>query len=217
MEGQGGMTKAPKTRILMPMQTIVLVDDHVMIRRGLAARLGSTGRFCVVGEAATLGEARGLLESLENAPDLVILDIGLGDDNGLELMGAAPEREGKIPAILVYSVFEDPFRIQSALHAGARGYVSKSAGEPELLAAIDAVLEGDLWLDPRLEPKSAAAPDIYALFTRREREILELAQKNYDNAKIAKALALKPRTVENYLSRIYAKTGAASRNDLLNW
>jgi NarL family two-component system response regulator LiaR len=103
------------------------------------------------------------------------------------------------------------------MHLGARGFVSKSAGETELLSAIDAVLAGNTWLDPRLELKSTSVPDIYALFTRREREILELVQKHYDNAKIAKALALKLRTVENYLSRIYDKTGAGSRNDLINW
>jgi NarL family two-component system response regulator LiaR len=192
------------------MQTILLVDDHVMIRRGLAALLAATGRFFIAGEAASLAEARGLLESTE--PDLVILDIELGDDNGLDLISAV---QGKKPAVLVYSVFEDPFRIQSALHLGARGYVSKSAGETELLAAIDTVLAGNIRLDPRLELKIAGVPDIYARFTRREREILELVQKRYDNIQIAKTLALDKRTVENYLSRIYDKTGAASRTDLI--
>jgi NarL family two-component system response regulator LiaR len=183
----------------------------------LAARLAAAGRFSIAGEAASLEEARRLLAGPDTAPDLIILDRELGDENGLELIGGIPDRGGRKPAVLVYSVFEDPFRIQSALHLGARGYVSKSAGEPELLAAIDAVLAGLTWLDPRLELKSAAAPDIYALFTRREREILELVQKRYDNVRIAKTLSLKLRTVENYLSRIYDKTGAVSRNDLLNW
>jgi NarL family two-component system response regulator LiaR len=197
------------------MQTVFLVDDHVMVRRGLEARLSSTGRFRIAGEAATLNEARELLANLEEPPDLVILDLELGDDNGLELIGALQERGGKTPAVLIYSVFEDPFRIQAALHLGARGYVSKSAGETEFLTAVDAVLAGETWLDPRLELKNAAAPDIYAMFTRREREILELVLKRLDNAAIAKKLSLKTRTVENYLSRIYTKTGAAARSDLM--
>jgi NarL family two-component system response regulator LiaR len=204
------------------MQTVLLIDDHVMVRRGLEARLIATGRFRIAGEAASLPEARNLLTSAELPPDLIILDLELGDDNGLELIGALKKQYGAsgkvpcgtIPAILVYSVFEDPFRIQSALHLGARGYVSKSAGEDELLAAVDAVLAGRIWLDPQLELKSKIVPDIYALFTKREREILALVQKRYDNATIAKKLALKIRTVENYLSRIYAKTGAATRNEL---
>jgi NarL family two-component system response regulator LiaR len=195
------------------MRTVFLVDDHVMLRRGLEARLA--GRFRIAGEAASLAEARNLLANLEEPPDLVILDLELGDDNGLELIGDLQARGGKMPAVLVYSVFEDPFRIQAALHLGARGYVSKSAGEAEFLTAVDAVLAGKIWLDPRLELKSAAAPDIYAMFTRREREIFELVLKRLDNAAIAKKLALKPRTVENYLSRIYAKTGAAARSDLM--
>jgi NarL family two-component system response regulator LiaR len=198
------------------MQTVFLVDDHVMVRRGLEARLTATGRFRIAGEAAALDEARDLLVNMEEPPDLVILDLELGDDNGLCLIGVLQERGGKTPAVLVYSVFEDPFRIQSALHLGARGYVSKSAGEAEFLAAVDAVLAGEIWLDPRLELKSAAAPDIYALFTRREREIFELVLKRFTNAAIAKKLSLKPRTVENYLSRIYAKTGAAARSDLMD-
>jgi DNA-binding NarL/FixJ family response regulator len=199
------------------MQAIVLVDDHVMIRRGLAAQLAATGRFHITGDAATLAEAQILLENAETAPDLVILDIALGDDNGLELIKMIKKTGVQKPAVLVYSVFEDPFRIQSALYQGALGYVSKSAGETELLAAIDAVLRGNIWLDPRLELKSASVPGIYALFTRHEREIFTLVQKHYDNAAIAKTLAIKLRSVENYLSRIYHKTGAASRNDLINW
>ncbi|MDR1930285.1 MAG: response regulator transcription factor [Treponema sp.] len=198
------------------MQTVFLVDDHVMIRRGLEARLTAAGRFRIAGEAAALDEARRLLGALEEPPDLVILDLELGDDNGLELIGALKERGGKMPAILIYSVFEDPFRIQAALHAGAMGYVSKSAGEAEFLAAVDAVLSGGPWLAPHLELKSAAAPDIYARFTRREREIFELVLKRLDNAAIAKKLSLKTRTVENYLSRIYSKTGAAARSGLLD-
>jgi NarL family two-component system response regulator LiaR len=198
------------------MQTVFLVDDHVMVRRGLEARLTATGRFRIAGEAAALTEARNLLAGPGEPPDLVILDLELGNDNGLELMGALQERGGKMPAVLVYSVFEDPFRIQAALHLGARGYVSKSAGEAEFLTAVDAVLAGKIWLDPRLELKSATAPDIYAMFTRREREILELVLKRFTNAAIAKKLALKPRTVENYLSRIYAKTGASARSDLMD-
>ena len=217
MSSPQGHDRELKTAYYPVMQTILLVDDHVMIRRGLAARLASSGRFSIAGEAASLEEARRLLAGPDTAPDLIILDIELGDENGLELIGGIPERGSRKPAVLVYSVFEDPFRIQSALHLGTRGYVSKSAGEPELLAAIDAVLAGLTWLDPRLELKSAAAPDIYALFTRRECEILELVQKRYDNVRIAKTLDLKLRTVENYLSRIYDKTGAGSRNDLINW
>ncbi|MFP3042172.1 response regulator transcription factor [Treponema primitia] len=205
------------------MLTIFLVDDHVMVRRGLEARLAATGRYRIAGEAASLSGARGLLASPEFPPDLIILDLELGDENGLELIGTLEKQHvaagelsrGRIPAILVYSVFDDPFRIQSALHMGARGYVSKSAGEAEMLAAVEAVLAGRIWLDPRLELKTKAMPDIYALFTKREREILELVQKRYDNGAIAKKLSLSLRTIENYLSRIYAKTGAATRNELL--
>jgi NarL family two-component system response regulator LiaR len=200
------------------MFSVFLVDDHVMVRRGLESRLSAAGRFRIIGEAASLSQGQSQLAGLESPPDLIILDLELGDENGLDLIATLKKQyapSGKMPAILVYSVVEDPFRIQSALHMGARGYVSKSAGEAELFAAVDAVLEGRIWLDPNLELKAKTVPDIYSLFTQREREILMLVQKRCDNAAIAKKLSISVRTVENYLSRIYAKTGTAVRSDLL--
>jgi NarL family two-component system response regulator LiaR len=206
----------PAERVYHPfMRSVFLVDDHAIVRRGLETELTETGRFRIAGEASTLAEARYLLEALREPPDLVILDLELGDDNGLDLIGALQERGGRLPAVLVCSVFEDPFRIQTALHAGARGYVPKSAAGAEILAAADAVLGGKTWLAPHLKLKNAAAPDIYDIFTRQERNVLELVLKGLGNAAIAKKLGVKLRTVENYLSRIYAKTGVTTRSGLI--
>ncbi|GHV82370.1 DNA-binding response regulator [Spirochaetia bacterium] len=210
------------------MHTIVLVDDHPMIRRALAAYLEETGGFTVLGEASSLDEAhilfKGLVdhESVE-LPDLVLLDIGLEDENGLDLIpwlqnlcGSAKGHgtENKLPKAVVFSMWDDPFRIQHAIHLGARGYVSKNANESEIVVALEAVIHGDLYIDNRLQGKMTEIGDIYAGLTGRERGIMELIQKNYDNRGIARELNLKLKTVENYISRIYTKTGTASRGDL---
>jgi NarL family two-component system response regulator LiaR len=204
-----------KIRYDLFMTSIVLVDDHPMIRRGFAAYLAGTGRFTVRGEAASLGEARTLFRSLAVPPGLVLLDIELGDENGLELIDFLKKHYGgQKPAVLVYSIFEAPFRVQAAVNRGAAGYISKSAGEAEIGAALDAVLRGERYVEKKLAEKTREKGDVYNLLTRREREILSLVQKNYNNRRISGRLALEIRTVENYLTRIYAKTGARSRGDL---
>jgi DNA-binding NarL/FixJ family response regulator len=121
----------------------------------------------------------------------------------------------KAPAVLVYSIYEDPLRIQAALHQGARGYVSKSASEEEIAAALEAILNNETYLEPKLAEKITEKPNLYRALTKQERAILELIQKNFDNHKIARELSLNLRTVENYLSRLYAKTGVQSRGDLV--
>ncbi|MDR3335704.1 MAG: response regulator transcription factor [Treponema sp.] len=207
------------------MHTIVLIDDHPMIRRAFNTYLSETGRFLVTGEAGSLDEARALFSTLTPIPDLVLLDIELGEENGLDLLPLLRAMESQndkkknrvesfSPMVLVFSMFEDPFKIQTALHQGARGYVSKTADETEIASALESILNGEIYIDKRLKTKATETKDIYAGLSKRERIILDLVQKNMDNRSIAKKLDLKARTVENYISRIYTKTGALTRGDL---
>jgi DNA-binding NarL/FixJ family response regulator len=199
--------------------TLVLIDDHRMIRKGFRAYLTETSRFNVVGEAGSLEEAYTLFETLPCPPVLVLLDIELGEDNGLELIPWLKEkyshRGRPAPAVLVYSVFTDPYRVQSALRMGAQGYIAKSADEGEIEAALDAVLAGESYVEKGLTEKITGLPDYYSRLTQREREILNLVQKNYNNSRIARELKVELRTIENYLSRIYDKTGISTRGELV--
>jgi NarL family two-component system response regulator LiaR len=200
------------------MHTIVLIDDHPIVRRGFASYLAETGRFSISGEAESLKEAYKLFKSLPVPPQLVLLDIELGNDNGLDLIGFIKKqyaRKRRTPAVLVYSIYDDPYRVQTALHLGARGYVSKSAKEEEIAAALEAILHNEIYVEQRLAVQTSAKKDIYQSLTKRERNILALVQKNYDNRSIARELVLGLRTVENYLTRIYSKTGASNRGDLV--
>ncbi|MFP3043750.1 response regulator transcription factor [Treponema primitia] len=198
---------------------VLLIEDHPLTRRGLASCLTDTGRCSIAGEAGSLAEAQRVIE-LHFPVDVVILDISLGEENGLDfivyLKKYSDLRKVKMPAVLVCSVYEDPFRIRSAIDIGAMGYVPKSAGEKELLRAIDTVMRGELFIDPRLEIKIKTQPDVYAKFTKREREVLTLVKQNYDNQRIAASLSLGLHTVENHISHIYFKTGLTKRTELRN-
>ena len=198
---------------------VVIIDDHPMMRRGLWDCLVDTGRFFIAGEAESLDAGRILMENIKLPPDLVVLDIGLGEENGLDFIGilknVCAARNMAVPPVLIYSVFEDPFRVQAAVEMGIRGYVSKSAGEAELIRAIDRVLSGERFLEGKFEtiPQGEGG---CGLFTRREREILMMVKQQYSNKQIAAACGITLRTVENHLSHIYYKTGIKSRDQLLN-
>jgi NarL family two-component system response regulator LiaR len=217
------LKNADRYDIINIMHSVVIIDDHPLIRRGFASYLAETGRFSIAGEAGTLQDAYMLFKNLSAPPQLVLLDIELGNDNGLDLIDFLNKRyprprkikdSAPVPSVLVYSIFEDPYRVQAALHLGARGFVSKSAKEEEIVTALEAVLNNEIYVEPKLE-QTSENKDFYQSLTRQERKILALVQKNYDNRSIARELALGLRTVENYLTRIYTKTGVSSRGELV--
>jgi DNA-binding NarL/FixJ family response regulator len=117
--------------------TVVLMEDHDMMRRGLASSCAPGDRWKVIGEAATITEAAVLFEKFSASrfglPDLVLLDIQLGQEWGLDLIPLLKKRGGRdAPPVLVYSVYEDYAHIKAAIRAGAAGYISKSQRDAEL-------------------------------------------------------------------------------------
>jgi NarL family two-component system response regulator LiaR len=142
----------------------------------------------------------------------------LGEENGLEflpfLKNFCREKRIPIPPVLVCSVLEDPFRIQTALKLGASGYIPKTGSKAELLKAIDTVLRGDVYITSEHAVKLSKSLGAYEQFTKREVEILNLIKQNKSNREIAKALYINIRTVENHISNIYFKTGCGSRQEL---
>jgi NarL family two-component system response regulator LiaR len=197
---------------------VVIIEDHPLMRRGFADCLIDTGRFLIAGEAESLEAGRVIMERLKDPPDLVVLDIGLGNEDGLDFIGIMKNlcaaRNLALPPMLIYSVFEDPLRIQAAVRMGARGYVSKSSGEAKILRAVDRILAGGQYIDERFETPVQKSGDLYDMFTRREREIVMMIKQHYNNDKIAARCGITPRTVENHLSHIYCKTGLKNRDQL---
>ena len=197
------------------MISIVLIDDHPLAVNGIGAWLSGTGRFAIAGTAGSLGEAVCLFEDIYPMPEIVILDLSLGQEDGLEVIPVLEEicetRKIPQPGILICSMHEDPFLIQRAIKAGAAAYVSKSADFTEIIAAIDAILDGKKYVNAKyqiLDPKPWAA------LSRRESEIVSLLKRSMNNKQIARSLGLNVRTIENHLVHIYIKTGASSRQEL---
>ena len=198
---------------------VMLIDDHPMLNYGLTSCLEETGRFSVCAQASSLAQAISFIKEAEILPDLVILDILLGEENGLDFLCFLEEfcdaKHEKKPRVLICSVLEDPFRIRTALSLGAAGYISKTGSRAELLEAIDTVLRGEIFISGGHNIMLQKSSDIHAQFTKREKEVLNLVKQNKTNQQIAGKLYISVRTVENHISNIYFKTGFTNRQELI--
>jgi DNA-binding NarL/FixJ family response regulator len=203
------------------MNSIVIIEDHPVMRKGLAAWFAGTGRWQILGIAADLAEARDMFSEIAALPDLLLLDIRLNPQDGsaeeaigLDLIPWLRERFGKIPPTVVYTQLDDYAHVNAALGFGVLGYVCKYRSEEELETVLHAALRGEVSVDKALELKLKNVEGTQKLLTRREAEILAHIRNGRSNKRIALALGISPRTVENHLARIYYKTGIASRSDL---
>jgi len=194
------------------MKTVIIIDDHEMMRLGLAARLEN--HWQIAGEAASLEEAKTLFKSLTVAPDLILLDIELGNEWGLDIIGDKSLGNGKFPPVLVYSVYDDYAHVNAAIRCGARGYVCKSQSAVELLEAMEDVSSGKTSFPPALLQRMAITTDKILGLSKREQEVFSMVQHGKSNREIAADLGVSLRTIENNLSIIYDKTGAKDRKEL---
>jgi DNA-binding NarL/FixJ family response regulator len=210
----------------------VLADDHPVVRRGLAALLGSLPGIEVVGEAAD--GAAALRETQLLRPDVVVLDIQMGRasdaaDGAPDAVGngidAARAISAAVPgaAVLMLTMFEDPDSVLAAIRAGARGYLLKGADQDEIARAIRGVASGHLVLGPaiadqvtrRLSGIAAESSVPFPQLTVREREILDRVASGASNSAIAQGLGLAGKTVSNHISAIFAKLRVATRAEAI--
>jgi len=196
----------------------LLIDDHPMLNAGIVSILEQTGLFTACIQAKSLGQAMSVIEQSKTLPSLVILDLLLGEDNGLDFLplleNHCRDRKLQKPPVLVCSAIADPFKVRSALKLGASGFLSKTGGQAELLEAVGAVLGGKTYISNELDSKLSRSANLYAKFTKQELVIIDLVKKNKTNKEIAAALFISTRTVENYISRIYFKTGFSNREEV---
>jgi DNA-binding NarL/FixJ family response regulator len=194
--------------------SVLLVDDHALLRAGLRSRLESEGDITVVGEAATADQAVVKARALQ--PDLVLLDLMLPRKNGAE---AIPELAKVSPQSKVLAVSSQtaPSSVRSALAAGAAGYVPKRATDTELLAAIRQVAAGQSYVDPDLGAKLVVPDPSPALqpLSDRERDVLQLLALGYTNQEIGKKLYISVRTVDTHRAHIMRKLGLETRAELV--
>jgi DNA-binding NarL/FixJ family response regulator len=201
----------------MARQRILLVDDHEVVRLGLKTLIERQPDMEVVAEAATAAEA--VTKALAHRPDVVVMDIRLAGDSGIdacrEITLALPEAK----VIMLTSYAEDEM-LFAAIRAGATGYVLKQAGGQDVIRALNAVAEGHSLLDPALTERvfaevrrAARAQDVtaFAQLTEQERRVLALLADGRTNREIASELHLGEGTVRNYVSNIFGKLGVSNR------
>ena len=195
--------------------SIVIADDHAVVRSGLRMLLDAEAGFSVVAEAGTVAEARAAVE--RHAPAVLVLDLHMPGDTSLSAMPAL-RKSAPATSIVVLTMQEDPAFAREAMAAGARGYVLKEAADTELVAAIRTVAGGGTYLQPDVGAKLAAATsgDDESL-TRREIEVLRLVALGHTNAEIASSLYLSIRTVETHRSNIQSKLKVSRRADLVQY
>ena len=193
--------------------TILLVDDHPVVRMGLAGLI-SCDIVCECIGAADRDECVALATGRQ--VDLAILDVSLGRENGLDLLGWLGEQ--RIPA-LIYSMMEDAETIRRALFAGCFAYVSKRDDADALLEGIRHALRAEIYLSPiaaavlAREPESAGR-ELEGVLSRREIQTLEMLGRGFSNNEVAEHLAISPRTAETYVQRIVDKLELPSAKEL---
>jgi len=197
-----------------PGRTLYLVDDHVVVREGLRAVLQAAGHR-VLGEAAEPTQALADVQRL--APQVLLLDLHLGDRSGLELLADIQRRALPLRSV-VLTMSAQPRNVAEALRLGAAAYVLKGAPTRELLQAIDTVMQGRRHLcaevaDLALQALAVrdATGDPLAGLSPREQQIIALVVQGQSSSAIGESLHLSPKTVDTYRSRLMAKLGV---NDL---
>jgi DNA-binding NarL/FixJ family response regulator len=202
--------------------TIVVVDDHPVVRNGLVALLRTIPELEVVGEAADGAEAVRVVEDTE--PDVVLMDIRMPETDGIE---ATRQLRQLAPAtrVLVLTMHDDDATVLTAMQAGAQGYLLKEADEDDIVRAVHAVVAGEAIFGPGVanrvlgyfsQPPPVAAPDDpFPELTDRERSILDLLAQGKRNAEIAADLYLSTKTVSNHLTSIFSKLQVAGRGEAI--
>lgn len=195
--------------------TVVLADDHNVIRTGLRAMLEADDGLRVIGEASNAPGARKLVR--DRRPDVLVLDLQMP---GAEPATDVPELRDEVPgtAIVVLTMQSDPRRARELLRAGASGYVLKQAAERQLTAAIRAAAEGGSYIDPELGGQVAQlGADPLEALGERDLELLRLLALGHTNREIGEKLFLSIRAVEVNRAKLLEKLGLETRPDLVRF
>ena len=203
------------------MTRIVIADDHAVVRKGLRLILADADELQVAGEAASADE---LLTLLRTRPvDAVILDVGLGDRDGIEVLKQIRASFPRIPVLMISMHSEDVFAIR-ALRAGASGYIEKSAAPELLLDAVRRVAAGGKWISASTAERLAAnvggeqtAALPHERLSDREFEIFRLLGSGKSVTEIARALNLSVKTVSSHRTHILAKTGFETNAEIVDY
>ena len=204
-----------------PAVTVLLVDDHAVVRAGIRMLLEAQSNVTVVAEASSAEEALEL--ALEDDPDVIVTDLSMEGRRGAAVVEAFVERFPNA-SILVLSMVDSPAGVRRALEAGAKGYMLKGAAASELPDAISRILNGESYVQPALGAllaghgrKDTTYADPVAALSEREREVLRLLALGHTNPEIAALLFLSPRTIESHRASIQRKLDLSTRAELTRY
>jgi DNA-binding NarL/FixJ family response regulator len=188
--------------------TVLIVDDHEVVREGLRLSLSRSPHIRVVGEAADGNAALDLAE--RRRPSVVIMDVRMPGMDGLDATKALLEREPNT-SVLIFTAYSERSLLARGLDSGAKGYILKEAPHDTLVRAIEKVAGGDSFIDPALMPAFLSGKDREDMLTPREREILQLLADGMSNADVAQRLFISQETVKSHVRHILAKLEADTR------
>lgn len=197
---------------------VLLADDHTLFRKGMATMLGQMPEIEVVGEAANGSEAVSLANDL--VPDVILMDIKMPEQNGIDATRAILQENPHIGIILV-TMFDDPESVFAGMRAGSRGYVLKEAEPEELRRIVEAAHRGEVMLCPVMarrvldhfarEPQQALRLLPYEQLSPRELQVLQLAADGLSNRDIAQRLVISEKTAKNHIANIFSKLNVNDR------
>lgn len=205
------------------MTSIVLADDHHVVRQGLRALLESETGFRVIGEASDGVDAARMVENLK--PDVLVLDLMMGGMNGLEVTRHVT-KQSPSTNVVILSMYGSEGYVLEALRAGAKAYVLKESSSEELIRAVREAAGGRHYLSPSLSERAietymqknkSTTEDPYDSLTTREREVLHLVAQGRTSIEIAQQLFISRRTVEIHRANMMRKLGLRTKTDVIRY
>lgn len=204
--------------------TVVLVDDHAVVRAGLKAVLSTAKDIKVIGEGANGKDAISLAQRLD--PDVIVMDLSMGEMDGAEATKELKAKEARSKILILTMHAEDTYLVP-LLEAGVSGYLVKSAADRELIDAVRSVAHGDVYMQPsaaralaqRIQRKAEHADERtkFEKLTEREQNVLRYVARGFSAPEIGEKLFISPKTVDTYKQRINEKLGLTHRSDYVDF
>lgn len=195
----------------------IIIEDHNLVRQGVSKIIEEKSTFRCAGTFSTVNEAKSFLEDYcksEVEPLICIVDINLGEEDGLSLIRFIKDKYSKIYCIC-YSMFKGAGIVEQAVSAGAVGYVSKNADLEVLLQAMEKADKGIFFMEESLTSDYVIYTNLFQSLTKREKQLTGLFFQNKNEEEIAELMGITPRAVDNYMTRILSKLAVSTKKELI--